>query len=141
MSIQFTADDIDFTLPHSTSISNWIEKIVSLHEGGIAEIVYIFCSDERLLEINKSSLSHDYYTDIITFPYKQGTEIESDIFISVDRVRENAKQFDTAFETELLRVIAHGLLHLTGYADKTEDEKSVMRKQEEEAIELFFKMK
>ena len=136
MSIQFTADDIDFTLPHSTSISNWIERIVSLHEGAVAEIVYIFCSDERLLEINKSSLSHDYYTDIITFPY-QYDPIHTDIFISIDRVKENAASFGVAFEEELKRVMIHGVLHMLGFSDHSEEEKKEMREKENEALSLF----
>lgn len=136
MSIQFTADDIDFTLPHYTSITSWIEKIVSLQEGAIAEIVYIFCSDERLLEINKSSLSHDYYTDIITFPY-QYDPIHTDIFISIDRVKENAASFGVAFEEELKRVMIHGVLHMLGFSDHSEEEKEEMREKEDWALSLF----
>ncbi|HRD08546.1 MAG TPA: rRNA maturation RNase YbeY, partial [Saprospiraceae bacterium] len=104
----------------------------------LVQINYIFCSDDYLLQINQEYLQHDYYTDIITFPYQQGKNIESDIFISLDRVRENAAEFaDGDYARELLRVIAHGLLHLSGYGDKTDEEALKMRAAENKAIESY----
>ncbi len=105
--------------------------------GQIGTLQYIFCSDEALLEINKRYLSHDYYTDIITFQYEEGKVLSGDIYISVDRVRENAVEFDQGFDQELRRVMIHGVLHLAGYRDKTDAEKSEMRVRENDLMEMF----
>lgn len=134
MPITFHKEEIEFELPSEEKISEWLTSIASKEEKSITQLSYIFCSDDYLLEINKTYLNHDYYTDIITFPYKQGHEIESDIFISVDRIRENAKEYENTFELELLRVIAHGLLHMIGYGDKTEDDQIKMTKMEDQCI-------
>jgi rRNA maturation RNase YbeY len=104
----------------------------------IKELNYVFCSDEYLYQMNVDYLNHDTYTDIITFDNSEkADELEGDIFISVDRVRENAKTLQVAEEVELTRVLSHGLLHLMGYKDKTKEEASLMRNKEEEAIELY----
>ena len=131
MPITFHKEEIEFDLPSELKISEWLTNIAAENKKSITQLSYIFCSDDYLLEINRTYLNHDDYTDIITFPYKQGHEIESDIFISVDRVRENAKEYNTTFELELLRVIAHGLLHLIGYGDKTEDTQLKMTEMED----------
>ncbi|MEM6766465.1 MAG: rRNA maturation RNase YbeY [Bacteroidota bacterium] len=136
MPIQFTTDDIDFTLSDSSQTTTWISKIIHSHHVAIQEIVYIFCSDKRLLEINRESLSHDYYTDIITFPF-QNDPIHTDIFISVDRVRDNASAFGVSFDDELRRVMIHGILHILGYKDHTEVEKEEMRTKENWALSIF----
>lgn len=115
----------------------WIESIAKQESKTINYITFIFCSDDYLLDINIKYLNHDYYTDIITFPYKEGDDIESDIYISVDRVKENAEEFDESFENELLRVMAHGVLHLMGYGDKTPEMSAIMRAKENECIQLF----
>jgi probable rRNA maturation factor len=115
----------------------WIDKIVEKYNSKIIGINYIFCSDEYLLDINKTHLNHDYYTDIITFPYREGKEIESDIFISLDRVADNAQAYGVTYEQELLRVIAHGVLHLVGFKDKSSDDEKAMRIAEDEAIALY----
>lgn len=117
---------------------NWLEKLASDHGSTIAQLNYIFCSDEYLLNINQEYLQHDDYTDIITFPYQQGATVESDIFISLERVKENAAQFSEGDEKqELLRVIAHGLLHLIGFGDKKEEDVQKMRDAENKAIESY----
>jgi probable rRNA maturation factor len=115
-------------------ITRWLNTIASSRGSSIKHIQYIFCDDEYLLEVNKEHLNHDYYTDIITFPYEEGKVIEADILISLERVGENADEYKVTFENELLRVMVHGLLHLTGMKDKTEEEMSLMRKAENEAI-------
>ena len=137
MPVTFHKEEVEFKLPNERNLSNWLVDIAASKNKTISQIVYIFCDDEYLLNINKEYLNHDYYTDIITFPYKQGREIESDIFISIERIKENASTFKSTFEIELLRVMSHGLLHLIGYKDKTEEEKKEMRAKENWAIELF----
>jgi probable rRNA maturation factor len=116
-------------------------KEIFLKEGKAGgAISYIFCSDEFLLDINKRFLNHDYYTDIITFNLSSpGKAINGEVYISTDRVKENALNFDQFFNTELHRVIFHGILHLCGYKDKTQEEQRVMRKKEDEYLGLYFK--
>lgn len=138
--ITYHKEEIEFQLPDEVQLSDWLEDIASTMDKKITQITYIFCSDEYLLNINKEYLNHDYYTDIITFPYKQGKEIESDIFISIDRIEENATTFESFFERELLRVMAHGLLHLMGFKDKTDEDKIEMTEKEDWAIEKFYKI-
>ena len=140
MPIHFHKEEIEFELPNEELLSKWLEKIAETENKKITQITYIFCSDDYLLQINKEYLNHDYYTDIITFPYKQSLEIESDIFISIDRVLENAKTFESTFNNELLRVMSHGLLHLVGYKDKTDEEQTIMREKENWAMERFLKI-
>ena len=135
--ISYFSEDTDFELADADNHTQWLKKIANVHNSEILSLTYIFCSDEYLLNINKSYLNHDYYTDIITFPYKQGEELESDIFISIDRVQDNAAQAGVSFTEELHRVMAHGVLHLIGFGDKTEEEAKIMRKKEEESIALF----
>lgn len=117
---------------------SWLEKIITDHKQSVQYINYIFCDDSYLLEINRQYLNHDEYTDIITFPYHSTDHpIESDIFISTERVRENAEFFGISFHDELLRVMAHGLLHLLGYGDKDNISKEAMIKAEDSSINLF----
>ena len=101
------------------------------------DINYIFCDDDYILEINKQYLDHDYYTDIISFDYSVGNELHGDIFVSIDRVRENAVDFNVTFDEELKRVIIHGILHYVGYKDKTEEDEVLMRQKEDEKIKMF----
>ena len=138
MPITYNKEEVEFQLPKDELLTEWLENIAGKEESEISQITYIFCSDEYLLDINKQYLDHDYYTDIITFPYKQGKTLESDIFISVDRVRDNATTYQSTFEKELLRVMSHGLLHLLGYKDKSEEEQKLMRQKEDWAIRLFY---
>ncbi len=129
--------EADFQLENEDKLADWVSRIIA-SEGGICkQIDYIFCSDIYLLELNKKHLSHDTFTDIITFDYSEGKQIGGDIFISIDRVRENAGIFKTDFDEELLRVMAHGLLHLFEYTDKSEGGKAEMRGKENEKIKLF----
>lgn len=130
--------EYDFELSDEETIRQWLIKIAGREQVEINELNYIFLSDEELLDINRSYLGHDFYTDIITFPlHEKGEPIEADIYISVDRVKDNAREFNTDFEQELMRVIAHGLLHLCGYSDKTSVEQELMTKKEEECIALY----
>ena len=128
--LTFHTEDIDFELDNTKKVEQWILQTIE-NEGGILSFInYIFCSDTYLHRINVEYLDHDTYTDIITFPYSDET-IESDIFISIDRIRENAKTFNVTFERELHRVMIHGVLHLLGYGDKTEEEQKRMRARED----------
>lgn len=134
--INFHSEIIDFKLSDDSKYKDWIIRLAEKHKVQLSVINYIFCDDEYLLEINKTYLDHDYYTDIITFPLNQDP-IEADIFISIDRVYDNATQLKVAKETELHRVMAHGILHLIGFKDKTEEDALEMRNQEEEAIAMI----
>ena len=135
--ISFSAYDINFTLPHSHHIDNWIKEVIQSHGYTLTQLSYIFCSDAYLLELNRQYLSHDYYTDILTFPYHEDPKegIWSDIFISIDRVKENAQAYEKSFEQELHRVMIHGVLHLLGYDDHGEA-KSLMVEKEDWALGL-----
>ena len=137
--ITFTIHDINFQLEHQTDLVAWLEYAIQQEEFELDHIDYIFCSDEFLLNINKEHLNHDDYTDIITFPLEEDP-IVGEIYISVDRVRENAKSFDTPFETELRRVMIHGILHLCGYDDHEDDDIEEIRQKENYYLELFQKI-
>jgi len=122
--ISFFNEDIQFNLSHKQRIRKWIEKVIRL-ESKIEhiQISFIFCSDACLHQLNEKYFSHDTLTDIITFDYSDGIhQLESDIYISIDRIRENGKQYNTSFYEELKRVMIHGVLHLLGFQDKTEDQ-------------------
>lgn len=128
--IHFFFENID-PIPLPLDITSWIEGIVSNEQKKLGEINYIFCDDDYLLKINQDYLQHDYYTDIITFDYVRGTIISGDIFISLPRVEENAKILNKNATEELHRVLAHGILHLCGYKDKTDAEIKEMRAKED----------
>ena len=127
----------DFSLEREEAHAEWIKRIVQSETRKLGEISYIFCEDDYLLQINKEYLNHDTYTDIISFDNSVGKILNGDIFISTDRVAENAKEFDVSFDEELRRVMAHGLLHFCGNSDKTEEEKMEMRRKEEEKMKMF----
>jgi probable rRNA maturation factor len=114
----------------------WFTKVVSLEQKQLGDVSLVFCSDEYLLEMNRAHLDHDYYTDIITFDYSEDAIVSGDLFISVDRVRDNAGLFKVNFVDELHRVCVHGMLHLCGYGDKSEDEERLMRNKEDEMLLL-----
>jgi probable rRNA maturation factor len=120
----------DFSLQNRTGLKAFVESIFKKEKKALASINYIFCSDKRLLEINRQFLNHDYYTDIITFDLSESSSTQAEIYISVDRVRDNAKQLGSSFKSELHRVVFHGALHLCGYRDKTTKEKEEMREKE-----------
>ncbi|MCE7073621.1 rRNA maturation RNase YbeY [Dyadobacter sp. CY327] len=136
--LNFFTENVDFDLLRPLKTKKWI-KNTSISEGyEIADLNYIFCDDDYLLEINKQYLDHDYFTDIITFDNsEEDNVIEGDIYISVDRVRENAATFNADFETEMRRVLIHGLLHLMGYDDTDEKLKAAMRAKEDQYLLLF----
>lgn len=135
--IFFHKEDISFRFLHKEQIIQWIKEVAKKEKKSIGYINYIFCSDNYLLELNKDYLNHKTLTDIITFDNSDGTLIESDIFISIERVRENAARFETTFQLELYRVLIHGVLHLCGYKDKKEEEKNLMREKENKYITLL----
>ena len=116
--------------------TDWIRRVASEYGKKCGDIAYIFCSDEKILEVNKAYLQHDYYTDVITFDYTEGDKISGDIFISVDTVRSNAEQFGTDYDEELHRIIIHGVLHLCGINDKGPGEREMMTRHENEALKL-----
>ncbi len=115
-------------------IGKWIRSVAAEYGFSVGNINYIFCSDERELEVNRQFLGHDYYTDVITFDYSTPTTLNGDIFISLDTVRSNAEMVSTTFDHELLRILIHGILHLTGQGDKTPETKVQMTQKEESAL-------
>lgn len=131
---------IDVMLPELDydRVRAWIEAVVSREGYRIGELYYYFCSDDALLDINKSRLGHDFYTDIVTFPLVEDTMISSEFCLSLDRIAENSLNFGRSFESELLRVIIHGVLHLMGYDDHTDEEQAVMRSKEEESLKIYY---
>ncbi len=126
-----------FNLSDKKSITNWLLAVIQSEGFVLGEVEYFFCSDEQLLDINRSNLNHDTYTDIITFDYTVSNLINADIFISVERVQENAKKFSIDFYEELKRVMVHGILHLCGYKDKTKEYKLLMTQKEDEKLQMF----
>ena len=127
----------DFSLEQEEVYASWIETIVESENKILGEISYVFCDDEYLHSINMQYLNHDTLTDIISFDYTEGDIISGDIFVSIERVVDNAKDFNVPFDEELKRVLAHGVLHYCGYKDKSEDDALLMRSKEEEKIKLF----
>ena len=127
----------DFEFPNEDEISNWLSYIILSENKKEGDINYIFCDDDYLVEINQQYLAHDTLTDIISFDYSVGNELHGDIFISIERVRENAQDFKVSFEEELKRVMVHGILHYCGYKDKSSEDEIMMREKENEKIKLF----
>ena len=135
--IHFFTEDITFKLAHPRKTASWITAVVKKERRSIKDINYIFCSDRYLLQINKDYLNHNTLTDIITFDYSEGEKpLEGEIFISIERVRENSSLYNTTFQDELDRVLIHGVLHLIGYSDKNQAKKAQMRKKEEACLSL-----
>jgi len=134
MAIYFYNEKIDFKLKNKAKLKFWLKHIAELEKKTIGTLNFIFTSDEELLQKNKQFLNHNTLTDIITFDYCEGNKLIGDIFISTDRVKENAKKFNVEFEEELHRVIIHGTLHLCGYKDKTKTASELMRKKENWAL-------
>ncbi len=129
--IEFFSEKTDFQINNREILIQWIKQTAEEENHKIGEISIIFTSDDNLLEINQKYLNHDYYTDVITFDYSEKDTIAGDIFISIDRVKENAQIYNSNFEQELHRVIIHGILHLVGYKDKTEEDQKLMRQKED----------
>ena len=132
--ITFQADSIAKPAFDERQITRWIKSVAADYGFSVGNINYIFCSDERELEVNRQFLGHDYYTDIITFDYSTPSVLNGDIFISLDTVRSNAEQLGIAFEDEMLRILIHGVLHLTGQGDKTPETKAQMTEKENKAL-------
>jgi len=131
-------NETPFVFPYNkNSVKRWVKSVAKCEGKEAGNINYIFCDDDYLHKINVAYLQHDTLTDIITFDYTEGKVLHSDIYISVERVKENAEIFKVPFQRELLRVLAHGLLHLCGYKDKTSKDSALMRQKEEEMMLLF----
>ena len=135
MSIQFFKEDVDLPTINLKLVIGVLKQTVRANKLILGTITYVFCSDEYLLKLNKQFLNHDYYTDIITFDYSEENVVGGDIFISTDRVRNNSETYNQSYETELLRVISHGLHHLLKFNDKEESEIEIMRAKELELIQ------
>jgi probable rRNA maturation factor len=136
--IHYFTEDIRFSLKHKTIIKNWLKEAIAAEGYRLEELNFIFCSDEYLLGINQQYLDHDTYTDVITFDNSETLKtIVGDIFISVDRIRENANQFEREFQDEICRVMIHGTLHLLGYKDKSKAAKQQMTEKEDHYLKLL----
>lgn len=136
MEINFFNEDVEFPEIDTNSLISWINSVISSYSKDAGSINYIFCSDEYLLKVNQEYLNHDYFTDIITFNYCEEKTISGDIFISLDTVKSNAREYDT-IDTEIYRVMIHGVLHLIGLNDHLDEEKAKMRAAEDKALNLL----
>lgn len=132
--INFTTDSIAMPALDERKVTRWIKSVAADYGFSVGQINYIFCSDERELAVNREFLGHDYYTDVITFDYSTASVLNGDIFISLDTVRSNAEMVGCTFDAELLRILIHGVLHLTGQGDKTPETKVQMTEKEEKAL-------
>jgi len=136
MAISFFSEGVKAPKIAKRKTAAWIKAVAEKHGVKVGNITFIFCSDERILKINRDFLQHDYYTDIITFDYTEDGYISGDIFISLDTVLSNSRQFNSEYDNELHRVIIHGVLHLCGITDKTPDERKIMEQFENEALQI-----
>ena len=134
--VSYSLEDIKFEFKHKRINNAWLKMVAESEVMKLGNICIIFCSDNYILDVNIKFLGHDYFTDIITFDYCEGNVLSGDLFISIDSVRENAEYYKTEFSDELNRVIVHGLLHLIGYDDHTEEEQKIMREKENYYLEL-----
>ena len=132
--ITFSSENISMPSLNLPQVERWIRAVAAQYGFAVGDLNYIFCDDEKILAVNREFLQHDYYTDIITFDYTTRTRVNGDIYISLDTVASNAEQVGATFEQELHRIIIHGLLHLTGQADKTPETKAQMTAKEEDAL-------
>ncbi len=135
--IAFNDVDIKTSFKNRKLIKAWIQKAIKKEGFKLGELSYNFCSDEELLRVNIEHLNHDFYTDIITFELNEGKHIIGDIYVSIDRVKDNAKQNQTTYANELMRVLIHGVLHLCGYKDKTKKDAAIMREKEDYYLSLL----
>lgn len=141
MAVRFFSEGIKMPKIARTLIRDWVKEVASRHHKRVGEISYIFCNDDKILEVNRQYLQHDYFTDIITFDYSEGDCVSGDLFISLDTVRSNAEQFGQSSDAELHRVIIHGVLHLCGIDDKGPGEREIMERHENEALRIWDEMK
>ena len=137
MAIFYYAEDTELPAINQEAVSGWVRQVAENHGRKTGDIAYIFCSDEKILEVNRQYLQHDYYTDIITFDYTSGNKISGDLFISLDTVRTNAEKFQTSYNEELHRTIIHGILHLCGINDKGPGEREIMEAHENQALAIL----
>ncbi len=138
--IRFNTIDVEMPPIDPTKAKEWIGTVAHRHGKRVGELHYYFCSDDKLLEINRERLGHDFYTDIVTFPLTDcETVLSSEFCISLDRIKENAETFGRSYESELHRVIIHGVLHLIGFDDHSEKDEKVMREKEEESLIILFR--
>ncbi len=137
MAISYHTEDIQMPAIHRKTITDWVRKVAATYGKTCGEIAYIFCSDEKILEVNRQYLQHDYYTDIITFDYTEKDRIAGDLFISLDTVRTNAATYAASYEEELHRTIIHGILHMCGINDKGPGEREIMEAAENKALDLL----
>lgn len=136
MAVTYQTDGVKMPPIKKRETTAWIKQVADSYGKKVGDIAYIFCSDNKILEVNKQYLKHDYYTDIITFDYDEGDRISGDLFISLDTVRTNAEQFGATYENELNRVIIHGILHLCGINDKGPGEREIMEAAENKALSM-----
>ena len=134
--ITYQTEGVEMPAIKQRETTAWIKAVAETYGKRVGDIAYIFCSDEKILEVNRQYLQHDYYTDIITFDYCEGKRLSGDLFISLDTVRTNAVQFEAPYEAELFRVIIHGVLHLCGINDKGPGEREIMEAAENKALEM-----
>ncbi|MDE6324407.1 MAG: rRNA maturation RNase YbeY [Paramuribaculum sp.] len=139
--IQWTSQEVDFPEIDIKLLEEWLGEVAASHNRIMGPLTYIFCSDNKILEVNRQFLNHDYFTDIITFDNTHGKRISGDLFISLETVASNAELVGASYETELHRVIAHGLLHLCGINDKAPGEREIMEKHEDQALTLLNSIK
>lgn len=137
MAVNFYAEGIEMPSFKKTETKEWIKQVAAVYGKKVGEVSYIFCNDDKILEVNNQYLQHDYYTDIITFDYTEGDKIGGDIFISVDTVKSNAEQYDEPFDRELHRVIIHGILHLCGIDDQSPEQRANMIDNENKSLALI----
>ena len=134
--ITYNAENVKMPAIKRREVTRWIRAVAATYGRTVGEVGYLFCDDEKILEVNREYLQHDYYTDIITFDYDEGTEINGDLVISLDTVRSNAELFKKTYEEELYRVIIHGILHLCGINDKGPGEREIMEAAENKALAM-----
>ena len=137
MAINFQFEDAEFQFLDLKKVENWIKQTIETENCFTGNVTYIFCSDNYLLDVNRKYLNHDYFTDVITFDYVKNDKISGDIFISIDRVTENAKIFNVSRENELLRVMIHGVLHLIGYDDLTDEQEAEIHSKEDFYLNIY----
>ena len=136
--INYHSEEIEMPTIDQATTTQWIKEVAASYEKRVGEINYIFCSDKKILEVNRTYLQHDYYTDIITFDYCAGNRIAGDLFISLETIATNAEAFEQPYERELYRVIIHGILHLCGIDDKGPGEREIMEAAENSALAAFY---
>lgn len=136
MAVSYQTEGIQMPVIKKRETTEWIKAVAATYGKRVGEIAYIFCSDEKILEVNRQYLQHDYYTDIITFDYCQGDRLSGDLFISLETVKTNSEQFHTPYEEELHRTIIHGILHLCGINDKGAGEREMMEEAENKALAM-----